>query len=43
MKSNTASEQEDFAANLRADYEQTNQQINVLADIRFKLLDSCPL
>ena len=42
MTSNLASEQEDFAANLLADYEQTNQQIRMLADIRFKLLALVP-
>jgi hypothetical protein len=42
MTSNLASEQEDFAATLRADYEQTNQQIGMLADIRFKLLALVP-
>jgi hypothetical protein len=42
MTSNLASEQENFAANLRADYEQTDQQIRMLADIRFKLLALVP-
>ncbi|SRR6266568_3560760 len=45
MTSNVASGQNNTTPsdeNLRADYEQTNQQINVLADIRFKLLAFVP-
>jgi phosphohistidine phosphatase SixA len=40
--SNNDSEHENSTATLRADYEQTNQQINMLADIRFKLLAFVP-
>lgn len=45
MASNISSGQDTTtpsSENLRADYEQTNQQINMLADIRFKLLTFVP-
>ncbi len=43
MSSDTAPDQKgDPTANLRTDYEQINQQISMLTDIRFKLLALIP-